>query len=115
MTRPTRKFLEDMVFSMDRITLTVEGISDLEFKYDMEKQDAVMWRLTIIGEAASNIPKELRDKYPAVDWKGVIGMRNLAVHEYFGVEIKDIWDTIVKSLPELRAKINIILERLGTR
>ena len=66
--------------------------------------------LQVIGEAAGHIPKRIKEKHRNVDWRGIVGMRNILVHEYFGVRSEIIWKTINERLPELRKQIEEILE-----
>jgi uncharacterized protein with HEPN domain len=72
-------------------------------------QSAVLHQLTIIGEACSKTPKDLRDKYPNVEWKQIIGFRNIAVHAYFSVDLEIVWKTSTTRLNPLRQQINEIL------
>jgi uncharacterized protein with HEPN domain len=76
--------------------------------------DAVIRNLEIIGEAAKNLPQDIKDKYPDVPWKRMIGLRNIAVHEYFGVDLSIIWEVVTKNLPETKGKIVEILEGLNS-
>lgn len=68
-------------------------------------QDAICRRLEIIGEAASKIDDEFKEKYPDVPWHKIVGMRNLLIHEYFHVDLDQVWNTIQKSIPELKEQI----------
>lgn len=79
-------YLEDMYQSMERID---EYLSDIEFngfRMNYMIVDAVIRNFEIIGEASKNIPKGIRDKYPEIPWKKMVGLRNLIAHEYFGVD-----------------------------
>ena len=67
--------------------------------------DAVLRNLEVIGEAAKNIPKNIREKYPEVEWTEAIGFRNVLIHDYFGVDIEAVWDTIKKNIPEFKNHI----------
>ena len=68
-------------------------------------QDAVCRRLEIIGEAANKIDDEFKGKYPDVPWYKIVGMRNLLIHEYFHVDLDQVWNTIQKNIPELKKHI----------
>ena len=67
--------------------------------------DAVIRNLEIIGEAAKNIPMRIRDKYPEVPWKRMIGLRNIVVHEYFGIDTHIIWRIAIYNIPETKPSI----------
>jgi hypothetical protein len=61
-------------------------------------------RLEIIGEAAKNIDDSFRDKYPQIPWKKIAGMRDIIVHEYFGVRLDRVWDVVRKDMPDLKGQ-----------
>ena len=67
----------------------------------LQVQDAVVRRIEIIGEAARRISLETRDKYPQIPWREMTSMRNLVIHEYDVVDIKQVWDTVQNKLPLL--------------
>ena len=72
--------------------------------------DAVIRNLEILGEAAKHIPKRVKEKHSVIDWKAMAGMRNILAHEYFGVRMGIIWKTIRERLPDLRHRMEEILE-----
>jgi uncharacterized protein with HEPN domain len=75
-------------------------------------QDAVLRNLMVIGEAAKHIPAAMRRKYREVPWKQVSGMRDVLIHEYFGVRLDLVWETVQRDLPKLDATVATILEDL---
>ncbi len=77
--------------------------------------DAVVRNLEIIGEAARNIPGDVREQYPVIPWKRMIGLRNIAIHEYFGVDLGIVWEIVVRNLPETRPLIANMLKGLDER
>jgi len=66
--------------------------------------------LLIIGEAAAGLSRELRGRNPGVSWRAAIAMRNIIVHEYFGVDLEQVWDAVIRSLPRLKRDVEGILE-----
>ena len=65
--------------------------------------------MEIIGEASNHITDETKSKFSEIEWSQIIGMRNVFVHEYFGVDPILVWDIIINDLPDLKAKIIKIL------
>jgi len=68
----------------------------------------VIRNLEIIGEAAKNIPKEFRSKHGEIEWNKISGLRDILIHEYFGVDLDILWDIIQNKLPDLKRKISKI-------
>lgn len=102
-------FLEDIVSSITKIEKYINGMSYADFKDDDKTIDGVVRNLEIIGEAAKNIPEEIKDGYPEIPWSEMIAMRNKVTHEYFGVDTQIIWETIQKDLPEVGLRIQMVL------
>lgn len=73
-----------------------------------------MRQLSIIGEATKNLSNPFRDKHDNIPWKDMAGMRDKLIHDYFGVNLKAVWNTVKRYLPKLKEKIeNILSERYG--
>jgi uncharacterized protein with HEPN domain len=72
---------------------------------------AVLYDFIIIGEATSNIPNEIQARYPLIPWRLIKGMRNVATHEYFQMDLSRVWATIQEDLPLLVAQLEDILEK----
>ena len=102
-------FLKHILDSISSIENYMKEKSEQDFIEALETQDAVMRRLAVIGEAAKNIPMSLREKHGNIDWKAIIGLKNVLVHEYFGVDISVIWHIIKDDLPKLKLEIEKML------
>ncbi|GAV22218.1 DUF86 domain-containing protein [Carboxydothermus pertinax] len=76
-----------------------------EFIKDNKTIDAVVRNLEIIGEAANKIPNEITKHFPEIPWNAMRGIRNILIHEYFGINLEIIWETIQRDIPDLIKKI----------
>lgn len=109
-------FLEDILECIDKIADYISNVNEKEFKYNHEKQDAVIRRIEIIGEAVKRISKNTKEDYPNVPWREMAGMRDVVVHGYFGVTIELVWRVATKDIPELRELIEkIIMDKSNDR
>jgi uncharacterized protein with HEPN domain len=70
--------------------------------------DAVIRNFEIIGEASKNIPLNIRRLYPSIPWDQMNGMRNVLIHEYFGVDVNTVWHTAKLHLPALKSQLESI-------
>jgi len=73
--------------------------------------DGVVRNLEIVGEAAKNIPANIKDGYPDVEWKKIAGLRDILAHEYFGVDLEILWDIVENKLPDLKKQISRLLKK----
>ena len=86
---------------------------DLEqYRHDLQMVLAVTRALEVVGEAGRHLPVTLRQRYPEVPWSKVIGMRNILIHGYFGVDEEVLWRTVQEDLPPLRESLSRMLEDL---
>ncbi len=103
-------FLTDILEAVGRIEEYIEGYDFERFVNDRKTVDAVLRNLEIIGEAARNIPDEVRERYPSVPWRRIVGLRNVVVHHYFGVDLSVVWVIVSSQLEELKEEIEKIVE-----
>ena len=102
-------YLEDISGAISDIRMFIQGMSAVDFMADKKTVNAVIRSLEIIGEATGKIPKDIVMRYPNVPWDEIIGMRNRLIHEYFGVDIDIVWQTIQDDLMPLETAIKAIL------
>jgi uncharacterized protein with HEPN domain len=103
-----RVFLLHILDSIERIEqYTAEG--EEAFLSTPLVQDGVLRNLEIIGEAVKNLSSALRGEYPDVAWRRIAGMRDILIHEYFGVDLGIVWNVITGRLPALKRSVSEIL------
>ena len=108
--RDYRLYLEDIQSSVQKIEKFTKGLTLQEFQEDALVTDAVIRNLEVIGEASKNIPDKIKKKYPDIEWEKIIALRNILVHEYFGVDHEILWDIVANKLPELKKRVNAALK-----
>ena len=102
------KHIYDSIVKIEYLVQMLYTQDNFEAKWI--EQDAIIRNLEIIGEAAINISDDLKQRYPDILWKEMRGMRNFVTHQYFGVELGEIWSTIVNDIPILKNQIQKIIE-----
>ena len=83
-----------------------------DFLKSVGLQDMIVRRLEIIGEAVKNLPQEIKEKHLDIPWKRIAGMRDILIHEYFGIDLGLTWEVVEKELPYLKKSIIEIKEKL---
>ncbi|MCJ7812244.1 DUF86 domain-containing protein [bacterium] len=103
--------LHHILDAMNEIESYVDDKDEHEFQTNTMLQSACIRQLEIIGEAANRLSEKLREK-SLNDWREIIGLRNILIHEYFGVDLSIIWQIIKIDLPNLKNKIQLIIQNL---
>lgn len=103
--RPLSEFLQDILESIADIEAFTAGIDFEGFQANREKILAVVKSIEILGEAVKKIPDDIRNQYPEIPWRAIAGMRDVLVHEYWGIDVNVIWATVQEGLPSLKAVI----------
>jgi len=110
MRRNYKLFIEDILDAMNKIEEYIKGLSYEDFAENEMVEDAVIRRIEIIGEAAGNVPENIKVKYQNIPWKKMVGLRNITIHEYFGVDLDIVWEIVTKNIPGTKADIQKVLE-----
>ena len=107
--RPDRLYLLDIIEAADRVDIHLAERDRGRFLADVTRQAAVLYELTVIGEAAGRLSEPLRQAYPGTPWAKIVSFRNVVVHEYFGLDWEIVWDTATELVPELRREVAAVL------
>jgi len=91
----------------------IKDISLDSFLANSEKRFACIKQLEIIGEACTRITPDIKQKFQEVEWKNIIGFRNISIHEYFGVNFRLVWQIAQNDLPVLKEQFSTILNQLS--
>ncbi len=110
MPRAWRLRIEDILEAINNIAEDIAAMEYQQFQNDRKTRNSVIRELQIIGEAARYIPPEIEARYPNIPWRLMRGMRNILVHEYFGVDWAIIWQTAKVNLPPLEGSLQKILD-----
>jgi uncharacterized protein with HEPN domain len=107
--RRDRERILDMLEALDSLAQSLEGCSEVEFFSNDVIYGACAHKLTIVGEAAARISTELKEWHPQIKWRKVIGLRNVLVHEYLGIDRPMVWRVAIVEAPVLRDQVGAFL------
>lgn len=102
----------DILHAIEAIFEYTTGMTFQEFRKDRKTVDSVVRNLIVIGEAASHIPSDLAGMADPIPWAEMKGMRNVVVHEYFGVSDRILWETVQNNLPEIVEPLRDLLKAI---
>lgn len=113
MSKPERDytiFIDDILNCIGKIEKYTRDLSFQAFSKNEMAVDAVIRNLEIIGEAVKKMPEEIKNKYPAIEWKEAAGFRDVLIHDYFGIDLESVWDTLYNNIPEFQKQIAEVLK-----
>jgi uncharacterized protein with HEPN domain len=100
-SRDWQLFLADIIEHAERVERLLRNQNPERFEEDETLHQAVLFSLLIIGEASKQLPQSMRDAEPSVNWRGAAGLRDIIVHQYFGLDTEIIWDAATVHVPRL--------------
>lgn len=111
MSRRGKLFLEDILECMEKIEQYISGLDFEGFNQNQLIIDAVVRNLEVIGEAARNVPEDVRQIDPKIPWKSMIGLRNILIHEYFGIDEQIVWQIVTVNIRDTKPLIEELLNK----
>lgn len=108
MKKDPKVFINHILESIEAVEEYARNLSEKEFLASREKQDAIIRRVEIIGEAVKNLEDEIRQTNLNIPWQDISDMRNKLIHEYFGVDLELVWEVVRKDLPLLKKELKKI-------
>jgi len=103
--------LKDILDAIEKAEQFTEGMDFEKFSVDYKTRFAVIRALEIIGEASKKIPETVKRQNPNLPWREITGIRDILIHEYFGLNLKVIWKTLKEDFPVLKPAISAMLEK----
>ena len=110
MPRDPRLYLDDILEAIGQIQEYTSSLDYGMFAQDRKTQDAVVRNLEIIGEAARRLPESMKESAPDIEWRKIVGLRNILTHEYFGVSLPVVWDVVENKLGPLESACRKLLD-----
>jgi len=110
MPRDPRLYLDDILEAIIQIREYTASTDFESFVRDRKTQDAVVRNLEIIGEAAGRLPEFLKSRTSHIEWRKIVGLRNILAHEYFGINLPIVWDIVLNKLDSLEIACRELLE-----
>ena len=110
MQRDYKAYLEDIIEAAAAAREFVTGMDKDELGKDRRTRDAVVRNLEVIGEAAKKLPAQMKRDHPEVEWKKIAELRDILVHDYFGIDMDIVWDVVQNKLPVLTEQVRRILD-----
>ena len=111
--RGWRFYVQDMIEFGEKVLFYTNGLDQATFIADGRTYDATLRNLQLVGEAATHIPRAVRDVHPETEWREIIATRNRVAHGYMGMDEDVIWDIIQTDIPNLLSALRGLLNSVS--
>lgn len=112
MKRNITLYFSDILDNMEAAERFIGSMTYDDFLEDDKTSYAVVRCWEIIGEAAKNIPDDIRSRRPDVPWKNLAGMRDKCIHAYFNINFRRVWESVKTDIPQIRPAIQSLFEEI---
>ena len=106
--RQWKLFFDDLLCFCEKVISYTDGLTREKFEVSELNYDATLWNVQLYGEAAKNIPEQIRGQMPEIPWRELIGMRNRLAHGYFGINNAILWQVVTIETPKLLESLHRI-------
>ena len=113
MRRNIALYIKDLLENIKHAETFTENVTYEDFIKDKKTSYAVVRCIEIIGEAAKNIPDDVRERYPDIPWKKMAGMRDKISHFYFGIDMEKVWLSVKRDIPKIKLQVKKILKDIS--
>lgn len=106
-------YIRDMLECCAKIATYAEGLERAALFANELVYEAVLWNLTVLGEAANNVPEPVQEAHEDIPWHAITGMRNRIVHGYGAIDEDTVWAVVSEGIPELTPQLRSLLGEIG--
>lgn len=97
--------LLDVAQFAQNIQQLMQGVDRRRFESDLRTQSAILYQLTVLGEAVKRLSAEFRQQHPEIEWRAIAGMRDKVAHQYDRIDLDIVWETVQRDIPELSTRL----------